>query len=140
MTPEQIALVQGTFEKVAPIAETAAELFYGKLFELDPELKPLFKGDMKEQGEKLMKMIGVAVNGLSNLDTIVPAVQDLGKRHVGYGITDEMYDTVGESLLWTLGQGLGEAFTDDVKAAWTETYVLLATVMKEAAATVSETA
>lgn len=134
MTPEKVKLVQSSFEKVLPIAETAAELFYGKLFELDPELKSLFKGDMKEQGRKLMAMIRTAVNGLNDLPSIVPAVQDLGKRHVDYGVTDAHYDTVGEALLWTLEQGLGEAFTPETKDAWTEVYVLLATTMKDAAA------
>ena len=138
MTPEQIKLVQDSFAKVAPIAPTAAELFYGKLFELDPELKPLFKGDMKEQGAKLMKMIGIAVNGLNNLDALVPAVQDLGVRHVDYGVKESHYDTVGSALLWTLGQGLGDDFTEDTKEAWTITYTTLATVMTEAAAEASE--
>lgn len=135
MTPQQIEMVQTSFNKVAPIAEQAADLFYNRLFELDPALKPLFKGDIKEQGRKLMSMIGIAVNGLTNLDALVPAVQDLGKRHVGYGVQDEHYDTVGTALLWTLEQGLGDDFTPDVKEAWTQTYVTLATVMKEAAAT-----
>lgn len=140
MTPEQITLVQDSFKKVAAISEAAAELFYSKLFELDPALKPLFKGDMKEQGAKLMKTIGIAVTSLTKLDEIVPVVQDLGKRHVAYGVTESMYDTVGEALLWTLGEGLGDDFTDDTKGAWAETYGLLATVMKEAAATVAEPA
>ena len=133
MTPEQVALIKTSWEKVLPIAETAAELFYGKLFELDADLKPLFKGDMKEQGAKLMKMINTVVNSLDKLDTIVPAVQSLGERHVGYGVTDEHYDTVAAALLWTLGQGLGDAFTDEVEEAWTAAYVILATTMKEAA-------
>lgn len=135
MTPEKITLVQNSFSLVEPIAETAAELFYSKLFELDPQLESLFKGDMKEQGEKLMKMIGIAVNSLNNLEAIVPAVQSLGERHVGYGVEDSHYDTVAAALLWTLATGLGEAFTDEVKQAWTDTYMLLAGVMKEAAAT-----
>lgn len=135
MTPQQISLVTTTWAKVKPISETAAELFYGKLFELDPSLKSMFSSDMKEQGRKLMAMINTAVNGLNNLEAIVPAVQQLGKRHVGYGVTDEHYDTVAAALLWTLEKGLGDAFTPDVKKAWTDTYVLLATTMKEAAAT-----
>ncbi len=134
MTPQQISLVTSTWAKVKPISETAAELFYGKLFELDPGLKSMFASDMKEQGRKLMAMINTAVNGLNNLDAIVPAVQQLGKRHVGYGVTDEHYDTVAAALLWTLEKGLGDAFTPEVKKAWTDTYVLLATTMKEAAA------
>lgn len=132
MTPEQIELVSGSWAKVLPISEQAAELFYGKLFELDPELKPLFKGDMVEQGKKLMQMINTAVNGITDLESIIPAVEDLGKRHVGYGVTEDHYTTVAEALLWTIGQGLGDDFTEDVKAAWTETYTLLAGVMIEA--------
>lgn len=133
MTPHQIMLVQTSFEKVAPIADTAAELFYRRLFETDPTASKLFKGDMKQQGRKLMQMIGVAVKGLDKLDTIVPAVQSLGKRHVGYGVTEAQYDTVGAALLWTLSQGLGAAFTPEVKEAWTAAYSLLATTMKQAA-------
>jgi hemoglobin-like flavoprotein len=134
MTPKQAILVQHSWESVLPIAETAAELFYNKLFELDPSLKPLFKGDMKEQGDKLMKMINTAVSGLDQLEQIVPAVQQLGVRHVAYGVKDEHYDTVGAALLWTLETGLGDAFTEEVKDAWTTVYGVLAETMKGAAA------
>jgi len=134
MTPEQIELVKTSWAQVVPIADTAAKLFYGKLFELDPALKPLFKGDMTEQGKKLMRMVGTAVNGLDRLDQIVPAVKDLGVRHVAYGVQDSHYDTVGSALLWTLGQGLGESFTTDVETAWATVYGLLADTMKTAAA------
>jgi hemoglobin-like flavoprotein len=135
MTPDQITLVRSTFAQVVPIKEAAAGLFYGRLFELDPSLMPLFKGDIKEQGQKLMAMIGTAVAGLDRLETIVPAVQALGRRHVGYGVKDEHYDTVATALLWTLEQGLGAAFTPDVKAAWATAYGVLAGTMKGAAAT-----
>ena len=134
MTPQQITLVQTSWQKVVPIKDKAAELFYGKLFELDPSLKPLFKGDIAEQGRKLMSILNTAVNSLNDLPAIVPAVQAMGRRHAGYGVQDGHYDTVAGALLWTLGAGLGDAFTDEVKAAWTETYVTLAGVMKEAAA------
>jgi hemoglobin-like flavoprotein len=134
MTPEQIELVKSSWGKVEPIAEQAAELFYGKLFELNSELKSLFKSDMKEQGRKLMVMLNTAVNSLDKLEAIVPAVQEMGRRHVAYGVKDEDYDTVGEALLWTLEQGLGEGFTADVKEAWVDTYTLVATTMKTAAA------
>ena len=135
MTPEQVKLVQDTFELVKPISDAAAEMFYAKLFELDPELKPLFQAsDMKTQGNKLMTMIGTAVAGLSNLESIVSAVEDLGKRHVGYGVLDSHYDTVGAALLWTLEQGLGDAFTPEVKEAWATVYGILANTMKTAAA------
>lgn len=134
MTPEQIKLVQASFALVLPIADTAAALFYGRLFELDPSLKPLFRGDMSEQGRKLMTMIRVVVNGLDRLDQIVPAVQELGRRHARYGIRDEHYDTVGAALLATLHQGLGDVFTPAVAAAWAAAYTLLADTMKAAAA------
>jgi len=134
MTPEQISLIKSSWERVTPIADKAAELFYGKLFELDPALKPLFKGDMVEQGAKLMKMVGTAVNGLDRLEEIVPAVQALGVRHIAYGVKNEHYDTVGAALLWTLEAGLGEFFTDDVKEAWATVYGVLADTMKTAAA------
>ena len=133
MTPEQIALVQNSFKQVAPIADQAAALFYRRLFDLDPELKALFKGDMVEQGKKLMHMISVAVNGLTRLDEIVPAVQQLGKRHVGYGVTPGHYDTVGAALIWTLDLGLGNSFTPQVKDAWVAAYTLLSGVMIDAA-------
>lgn len=137
MTPEQKTLVKDSWAKVVPIAGTAADLFYGRLFEIDPSVKELFPEDMSEQKKKLMQTLGYAVAGLNNLDEIVPAVQDLGKRHVDYKVKPEHYDTVGAALLWTLGQGLGEEFTPDVEAAWTEVYTTLANVMKDAAATVA---
>ncbi len=133
MTPEQVELIKTSWAKVTPISEAAAEIFYSKLFELDPELKSLFKGDMKDQGKKLMAMINTAVNGLNNLDAIVPAVQDLGKRHVAYGVAAKDYDTVGTALISTLEIGLDKAFTDDVRAAWVTVYTVLATTMKDAA-------
>ena len=133
MESKTIKLVQDSFQKVVPIASTAATLFYDKLFELDPTLRPLFKGDIQEQGTKLMNMLGTAVKGLSNLEALVPAVQALGKRHIAYGVKDQHYDTVGIALIWTLGQGLGDDFTDEVKQAWLETYGVLSSVMKDAA-------
>lgn len=133
MTPRQIELVQSTWKDVDAIADTAAQLFYGRLFGLDPSLQPLFRGDMREQGRKLMMMIGTAVKGLSDLERLLPAVQALGRRHAGYGVQPAHYDTVAAALLWTLGQGLGPAFTPEVKAAWTETYLTLAGAMKAAA-------
>ena len=133
MTPEQIEMVQNSWEQVKPISEQAADMFYAKLFEMDPDIKPLFKSDMKIQGARLMAMITTAVNNLHQLETILEPVQDLGRRHVNYGVEPEHYDTVGAALLWTLEQGLGDGFTSDVEAAWTETYTILANVMKEAA-------
>lgn len=134
MTPEQKLLVQSTFKHVLPISDTAAALFYGRLFELDPTLKPLFTGDMKAQGQKLMRMIGTAVAGLDRLNSIVPVVEDLGRRHVAYGVKDKDYDTVGAALLWTLEQGLQKDFTPAARDAWAAVYTLLADTMKAAAA------
>ena len=132
MKVDQITLVQDTFDKIRPISEKAAKLFYNRLFELDPSLKSLFKGDMKTQGKMLMQMLDYAVTGLDRLDTIVLAIQNLGIRHAGYGVKDEYYETVGEALLWTLEQGLGKDFTPDVKDAWAEAYKLLSDIMKSA--------
>jgi len=130
MTNKQKLLVQDSFEKVRPIAEVAAALFYERLFTLDPSLRALFRGDQKEQGRKLMQMIAVAVKGLDNLEQLVPAVEELGRRHSGYGVRNEHYDTVGAALLWTLEAGLGPDFTEEVKEAWTGVYALLAGVMQ----------
>ena len=134
MNDTQVALVQKTWKQVLPIRDVAAKLFYDKLFELDPALKPLFRGDMVEQGRKLMTMIGTAVVGLSRPDELIPAVQALGARHVGYGVQDMHYDTVAAALLDTLGKGLGDAFTPEVKDAWVAVYTVLAKTMKDAAA------
>ncbi|HET9223198.1 MAG TPA: globin family protein [Roseiflexaceae bacterium] len=134
MTPEQIALVQTSFAQVLPIAEAAGTLFYGRLFELDPSLKPLFTGDIQEQARKLMTMLKVVVNGLHRIDQLVPAVQELGRRHARYGVKDDYYDTVGAALLWTLRVGLGDSYTPEVAAAWATAYALLAETMKAAAA------
>lgn len=133
MTPDQIALIQSSWAKVAPIEAVAADLFYSKLFDLDPAVKPMFKGDMKEQGRKLMKTLGMVVNGIANLGVMVPNIQELGRRHVAYGIEARHYDTVGTAILWTLEQGLGADFTPATKDAWTAAYTTLAGVMKEAA-------
>jgi hemoglobin-like flavoprotein len=133
ITPKQKQLVQSSFAKVVPISESAANLFYARLFALDPTLKPLFKGDMKEQGRKLMRTLAVAVNGLDSLEQIVSTVQDLGRKHVDYGVEPKHYDTVGAALLWTLEHGLSAAFTKEMGEAWEAVYTLLANTMKEAA-------
>jgi len=132
MTPEQVSLVQNSFEKVRPIAVTAAQLFYDRLFEIAPEVQPLFTGDIKEQGRKLMTMLATAVASLDKIDQILPAVQELGRRHGTYGVRDEHYGLVGEALLWTLERGLGNDFTPDVKDAWAVVYGTLAQTMQDA--------
>ncbi len=138
MTPDQIKLVKHSFAQVAPIADQAADLFYDRLFESAPGVRPLFPDDMAEQKKKLMQMLATAVANLDRVEEILPALEDLGRRHVDYGTRPEHYDTVGEALIWTLGQGLGEAFTPAVEEAWVQTYGTIAQVMKAAAAEVAE--
>lgn len=135
MTPDQVTLVQHSFQQVKPIADQAAALFYGRLFETAPELRPLFKGDMTEQGRKLIATLAVVVNGLRAPEAILPAAQSLARKHVGYGVQPEHYAPVGAALLWTLGQGLGDGFTAEVEAAWAAAYGLLSGVMIDAAYT-----
>ena len=132
MTPQQIELVQTSFQKVVPIAGTAADLFYDRFFEIAPEVRSLFPVDMAEQKKKLIAMLATAVTNLHELETILPAVKELGQRHKGYGVTAAQYAPVGAALLWTLEKGLGPDFTPEVKAAWTETYTALAGVMTAA--------
>lgn len=134
MTPEQVKCVQDSFAKVRPIAGTAADLFYGRLFEITPQARALFPEDMTEQKQKLMAMLGLAVANLNHPETVVPALQDLGRKHVAYGTQADHYAPVGAALLWTLEQGLGSDFTPEVREAWAETYRLVAGVMQQAAA------
>lgn len=130
MTPEKIALVQDSFANVAPIADQAAVLFYDRLFEIAPEVKPMFhEADMAEQRRKLMATLGVVVTGLSRLETVLPAASALAKKHVSYGVKDEHYMLVGSALLWTLEKGLGAAWTPDVAEAWTTAYGTLSGYM-----------
>lgn len=133
MTPEQKRLVQESWAQVLPIQEQAAELFYGRLFEVYPEVKPYFMGDMKVQGQKLMAMLNTAVAGLDDLPGLVGPLKASGKQHVAYGVKAEDYDKVGDAFLWTLEQGLGESFTAEVREAWTVTYTTVADVMKQGA-------
>lgn len=137
MTPEQIALVQRSFAQVLPMSETAARLFYNRLFEMDPSLKALFHVDITEQGRKLMDMLRFVVAGLDHVEKIVPAIQELGRRHASYGVIDGQYETVGAALIWTLEQGLKEQFTPETKAAWTAAYTLLAATMQESGGAVT---
>jgi len=133
MTLQQIALVQESWNRVLALSDAAAQLFYARLFALDPSLAPMFHGDMREQGRKLVAMISVAVQGLARIETLAPVIEALGRRHAGYGVRDHHYATVAEALLWTLEQALGKAFTAETKQAWTVAYGLLATTMRGAA-------
>lgn len=133
MTPDQIDQIQASFKKVAPIADVAADIFYTRLFEIAPEVKPMFKGDISEQGKKLMATLGVVVNGLKNLDAIVPVAEQLAVKHIDYGVKEEHYQPVGEALIFTLEKGLGEDFTPELKESWTAAYSTLAGAMIAAA-------
>jgi len=135
MTPAQITHVRTSFALVEPIAPQAAALFYDNLFTAAPELRPLFQGNMAQQGERLMTMIGAAVSLLERPDALIPALRKLGARHVNYGVRDEHYATVGAALLKTLKQGLGEAYTDEVHTAWVALYGVVSHTMMEAART-----
>lgn len=129
MNETQIDLVQKSFAKVVPISEAAAEIFYAHLFETAPSVKSMFKGDMKEQGQKLMSTLNVVVNGLDDLSSILPAASNLAKKHVGYGVKAEDYESVGNSLIHTLQAGLGEAFDESTREAWLQAYETLSDYM-----------
>jgi nitric oxide dioxygenase len=129
MNPDQVRLVQQSFVQVAPIADTAATLFYDRLFDTAPAVRPLFHGDMAEQRRKLMATLAVVVNGLGNIETVLPAASALAKRHVGYGVKPEHYDSVGAALQWTLERGLGESWTSELAAAWLAAYATLSGFM-----------
>ncbi|MDO6589270.1 hemin receptor [Loktanella sp. D2R18] len=133
MNESQITLVQDSFAKVAPIKDAAAEIFYNRLFEVAPQVRPMFKDDVTEQGAKLMATLGVVVNGLRDLNKIVPVAEALAVKHIDYGVKAEHYDTVGASLLYTLKAGLGDDFTAEVEDAWATAYTTLAGVMINAA-------
>jgi hemoglobin-like flavoprotein len=129
MTPDQVKIVQESFAKVAPVSDQAATIFYDRLFEVAPSVKAMFPADMTEQRKKLMATLAVVVNGLSNLEAVLPAASALAIRHVAYGTKAEHYPVVGGALLWTLEKGLGEGWTDEVAAAWTAAYGTLSTYM-----------
>jgi nitric oxide dioxygenase len=133
MTPEQLQLIRSSFAKVAPIKDQAAALFYGRLFELDPSLRPLFKGDMAAQGAKLMVALGAVVASLDRLARILPAIRQLGRQHAAYGVRPDHYATFGEALIWTLQQAQGADFTPALRRAWTDAYGRLAWAMIAAA-------
>jgi hemoglobin-like flavoprotein len=129
MTPDQVQLVQHSFSKVAPIADQAAVLFYDRLFEIAPEVKAMFPADLTEQRKKLMATLAVVVNGLGNLESVLPAASALARRHVAYGAKAEHYPVVGAALLWTLEKGLGEGWTPELAHAWMAAYGTLSGFM-----------
>lgn len=133
MTPIQIALVQSSWRRLRPAAADVAALFYGRLFELDPALKPLFRNDLVAQGRKLTTALEFVVDGLAQIQPRLPVLQELARRHVGYGVQERDYDTVGAALLWTLKSGLGDEASEELLAAWAQAYGLVAGAMKQAA-------
>lgn len=137
MTPLRIKMVQDSFRQVVPMSAQAAAMFYDRLFEIAPEVRPLFPTDLAEQKKKLMTMLAIAVHNLHHVDTISAAVQALAKRHVGYGVTAAHYEPVGHALIWTLGKGLGGDFTPELKEAWIATFAMISAVMTTAAAEVT---
>lgn len=133
MTPKEIELVQSSFKKVAPISDAAADIFYTRLFETNPEVRPMFPADLTDQGKKLMKTLAVAVNSLKDVEKIIPVLQELAVKHVGYGVKEAHYPVVGQTLLFTLEKGLGDDWNDDLKSAWTKVYGTVSSVMIAAA-------
>ena len=133
MTPEQAQIIKLTFAQVMRDRDRVGRMFYDRLFSIAPEVKPLFRGDIAEQSRKLMDTLALAVGMLRDMPTLVITLEGLARRHVGYGVKDEHYDKVGEALLWTLEKGLGDAFTAQVREAWTALYVAVAKIMREAA-------
>ena len=134
MTPRQIELVRATFGLLAPAPAYVAALFYQRLFHIDPALRPLFKRDLRNQGRKLMQMLAAAVAGLDRIDTLMPALHQLGARHAGYGVPAAHCETVGAALVGTLENGLGKQFTAEVRVAWIAAYTAVAGAMQEGAA------
>ncbi|HWA38022.1 MAG TPA: globin domain-containing protein [Burkholderiales bacterium] len=133
MTPEQIELVRGTWRGIVPVRDTFAELFYGKLFSLDPALRPLFKGDLVEQGRNLAAMVSILVRNLASPEAVQRAMRELGGRHHSYGVREQHYETVGVALLWALDMSHGEPLGPEARAAWQAAYALIAGAMQEGA-------
>lgn len=133
MTPEQIRLVRNSFAALAGVKDEVARVFYERLFELEPDLRPLFSSDPQAQRTKLMAALATVVGALDRLEELLPTVRALGRRHAGYGAQPEHYASVGAALIWTLERTLGPAFTREMRRAWTEAYAWLAWTMVAAA-------
>jgi hemoglobin-like flavoprotein len=126
-------LVQASFARVAMMPEVAAALFYERLFAINPSFRPLFKQDMRIQGVRLMAMLHIVVYNPDQPGETLPAIRELGKRHVEYGVKLADYDALKDALIWTLEQVLAEDFTPEVRNAWAVYYQELADEMKSAA-------
>ncbi len=137
MTLHQKELVRTSFAKISLIAEETGELFFSRLFEIAPYIRPLFKGEIKEQGKEFMSSLSAVVNDLDTLETVTPVLKKIGREHKSYGITHGHYDIVASALLWTLERGLGRDFTDEVRNAWISMYMLVSGIMKKGSEEVS---
>lgn len=133
MNARQVKLVQESFEKVVPLGEKVAEIFYDELFAIDPSLRRMFKGDMKDQRKKLLATLAMVIRALHTPEKIMQPAQNLAVKHVAYGVEPVHYTYVGNALLRTLKKGLGADFTRELFDAWVEAFRTLATVMKDAA-------
>ncbi len=131
LSPQRIRLIRSSWQALAPAGTEVGRLFYQRLFEIAPGLRPLFAPDLEPQSRKLIAMLGLVVEGLDRLPTLLPAVAALGRRHIGYGVRPAHYDNVGQALLWTLERGLGPTTSDEVIAAWAAAYGTLAAVMQQ---------
>jgi hemoglobin-like flavoprotein len=134
MKPEQVKIILLTFSQVASNKDRVGQMFYERLFAIAPETRPMFKGDMAEQSQKLMDTLALAIGSLRDMPSLVATLESLALSHVDYGVRDEHYGTVGEALIWTLEKGLGEAFTRDAREAWTALYGEITQTMRRAAA------
>jgi nitric oxide dioxygenase len=135
LNQDVIDRVQQSFKQVVPIADEVGPMFYARLFETHPETRAMFAADIAPQAKKLVQMLALVVNSLHRLDTILPAVEALARRHKDYGVADAHYPVVGATLLWTLEQGLGDAFDAEIKHAWAVAFGTLSTAMIAASAT-----
>lgn len=133
MTPEQVQIIKLTFAQAMRDKDEVGRIFYDRLFTIAPEVKPLFKGDIAAQSRKLMDTLALAVGMLQDMPTLIISLEGLARRHVVYGVKDEHYDKVGAALLWTLEQGLGDAFTPQARDAWAALYAAVAKIMRDAA-------
>lgn len=140
MTPERRQLVTDSWKQLAPNAALVGQIFYRRLFEIDPKLRPMFTASLlDEQIRKITTMLDLIVHWLDVPERLVPVLKQLGARHGTYGVLDEHYAKVGSALIATLEEGLGDKFTPELRGAWTEAYLLISSLMRRGAAKISGT-
>jgi hemoglobin-like flavoprotein len=138
MIPERRQLVTESWKSLAPNGAMVGAIFYRRLFEIDPTLRPLFaRVPMDDQIHKLVTMLDLVVHWLDLPERLVPVLKQLGERHTKYGVQDEHYTKVGTALLGTLEEGLGDKFTPELRSAWTEAFLLISSLMRRGAAKIS---